>query len=158
MPEHNRKVSVVVIDGVCIGHPCCGVPHCKIPLKTNRDRFCPTHNSQNSVCAVVDCTNLVTSGSKVCYLAAHQAAEQMHNDQGKSRFQLRERLKRAQLAYPNNSVPVTPISTPSGSVDDDLDESEVLDSDLVDHNGEVLFDLTQDGHTIPTTAEAQTLL
>jgi len=82
----------------------------------------------------------------------------MHNDQGKSRFQLRECLKHAQLAYPNNYIPVTPISTLSSSVDNNLDESEVLDLDLVDHNGEVLFDLTQDGHTIPTTAEAQTLL
>ena len=148
----QRKVSVVVIDGVCVGHPCCGVPNCKIPLKTNRDRFCPVHDSQNRICAVVECRNPVIPGSKVCHLAEHQETEKMHNDQGQSRFQLRERLKRAQIACPNDSASI--------SADSELDLETNLDDSLlddpVDRNGEVEFDLTQDGHAIPTSVGTTT--
>jgi hypothetical protein len=145
--ELQRKVSVVVIDGVCIGHPCCGIPNCKIPLKSNQDRFCSTHTAQNSVCAVNECGNPVLSGSKVCYLSAHRETERMHNDQGQSRFQLRERLQRTRIACPNNSAASTELS-----INDDLDPD-----NLVDSNGEVEFDLLQDGHAIPSSTDTPSL-
>ena len=148
LAELQHKVSVVVIDGVCIGHPCCGIPNCKVPIKTNRDRFCPAHASQNGICAINSCTNSVVSGSKVCHLVEHQETEKMHNDQGQSRFQLRERLKRARIACPNNSALL------SADLDDGLDDSPA--DDPVNDNGEVEFDLTQDGHPIPTPVNVQT--
>jgi len=152
--EPNRKVSVVVIDGVCIGHPCCGVPKCKIPLKSTQDRHCPTHKFYDTVCAVIGCTNPICAGSKVCNLPEHNEAEKMHNDQGKSRFQLRERLKRAQLACPNNSV--SDGITASTEQDDGVEGTTIDTDDFVDSNGEVSFELTPDGRTIPTVADVQT--
>lgn len=42
----------VVIDGIEIGHACCGVSGCKIPLKrVNLDRFCPRHEGLHHICA-----------------------------------------------------------------------------------------------------------
>ena len=143
--ELQRKVSVVVIDGVCIGHPCCGIPNCKIPLKLNWDRFCSIHTIQNNVCAINNCRNPVLSGSKVCHISTHQEAERIHNNQGQSRFQLRERLQHARIACPNNSTASTELLTNTANLDD-------LDSDdLVDSNGEVEFDLLPDGHAIPSS-------
>jgi len=52
----DRKFSVVVTDGVTIGHPCCGIHNCHEPLANNHDRFCPdsllTHLC---ICTIVDC-------------------------------------------------------------------------------------------------------
>ncbi|KAJ7699251.1 hypothetical protein B0H17DRAFT_926597 [Mycena rosella] len=39
----TAKIHVVVIDGITIGHPCCGVLRCPIPLGNNRHHFCPYH-------------------------------------------------------------------------------------------------------------------
>jgi hypothetical protein len=146
--EWKRKISVVVIDGVWIGHPCCGIAHCRVPLKSNRDRFCPVHSSEDEICAVMDCTNPVSSGSKVCNLIEHQQAEKMHNMQGKSCFKLKARLKRAQFAYQSDSLPIFSANSITNSDPLFIDE---LYFDPVDHNGEVHFELTPDGHTIPTT-------
>ena len=75
----------------------------------------------------------------------------MHNEQGQSRFQLQERLQRAQIACPNNSAATTGLS-----IDDD--NSDDLDPDnLVDGNGEVEFDLQQDGHPIPSSTDTLSL-
>lgn len=144
--ELQRKVSVVIIDGVCIGHPCRGIPNCKNLLQSNWDHFCSTHDGQNNICAVNDCRNSVLSGSKVCHLTTHQETERMHNKQGQSRFQLREHLQRARIACPNNSAATTELS-----IDDDNSD------DLVDGNGEIEFDIQQDGHLIPSSTDTRSL-
>ncbi|KAK6967007.1 hypothetical protein R3P38DRAFT_2512649, partial [Favolaschia claudopus] len=46
------KVRVVVIDGITIGHPCCGIHNCPEPLISNRHRFCYGHNHHDKICAV----------------------------------------------------------------------------------------------------------
>ena len=40
------KLSVVVIEGVTVGHPCCAVHNCKNPLSNNRHCYCATHITQ----------------------------------------------------------------------------------------------------------------
>src|SRR5438309_5833560 len=45
-------VSVVVMDGVTIGHPRCAVDGCKMPLATVWDRYCLEHRSSGSLCSI----------------------------------------------------------------------------------------------------------
>jgi hypothetical protein len=35
LPEATHKVSVVIVDGVTVGHPCCSVCNCHILLLNN---------------------------------------------------------------------------------------------------------------------------
>jgi CxC6 like cysteine cluster associated with KDZ transposases len=111
-------VSVVVIDGVTIGHPCCGEPNCKIPLENNHHRFCPIHSSLNQQCAIIGCLSPTASGNKTCSLVDHQAVERVHNDRGQARFQLKERLRRAQIAHPSDALPVEGVVDISELVED----------------------------------------
>ncbi|KAI0051230.1 hypothetical protein FA95DRAFT_1485797 [Auriscalpium vulgare] len=36
-----HRVQPIVVDGITLGHPCCGVFRCRVPLANNRHRFCP---------------------------------------------------------------------------------------------------------------------
>jgi hypothetical protein len=111
-------VSVVVIDGVTLGHPCCGEPNCKIPLENNHHRFCPTHNSLNQQCAIIGCFSPAVSGKKTCSVPDHQAVERVHSDRGQARFQLKERLRRAQIAHPRDALPVEGVVDISELIED----------------------------------------
>ena len=100
-----RKVWVVVVDGITIGHPCCAVHNCFNPLASNRHRFCPYHTSTHGhICAVVGCNSPVTNDSLVCAEASHKEVERIRCERGQARFQLQQRLQRARVAYPNNSA------------------------------------------------------
>ncbi|KAF6742941.1 hypothetical protein DFP72DRAFT_829203 [Ephemerocybe angulata] len=67
------KASAIVCDGITIGHPCCNVPNCMIPLADcKKDRFCKNHTSRNSVCAVDICEQPVQPGFKTCGEASHR--------------------------------------------------------------------------------------
>jgi hypothetical protein len=118
MPDVGKKVSVVVIDGVMVGHPCCGEPNCKVALANNHDQFCPTHAYLNQICAIVHCSLPVVPGRRTCVLADHEAVENVHNDRSQARFQLGERLRHAQLAHPHDALPIE-VSNVSELVDDD---------------------------------------
>ncbi|KAI0039532.1 hypothetical protein FA95DRAFT_1585268 [Auriscalpium vulgare] len=61
-----RKCQPIVVDGITLGHPCCGVFGCKVPLANNRHRFCPVHTPLHYVCAVNGCDSPVVPGSKTC--------------------------------------------------------------------------------------------
>jgi hypothetical protein len=98
------KVSVVVIDGVTIGHPCCSVRNCHTPLSSNRDRYCEHHRDNASTCAIIGCSTPVVPNSKTCNNEDHQAIEKIHMERGQSRFQLQERLTQARIAHPNDSL------------------------------------------------------
>ena len=141
-----RKVSVVVIDGVTVGHPCCGVPNCKVPLDNNRhrlvfncqlstidsnlmveleflwNRFCPDHLNLNSTCAIIGCSNQVIPGRRCCFYQEHQAIETVHNDRGQARFQLKERYECAHLAHPDDSVG-NEVTSINEIVEDDEEQS-----------------------------------
>ncbi|KAH8096936.1 hypothetical protein BXZ70DRAFT_895208, partial [Cristinia sonorae] len=71
----SGKVSCVVMDGVTIGHPCCGVDNCKMPLRSVKDHFCSDHSSQSSVCAIVRCPRPIVAGTRTCDLPEHQEVE-----------------------------------------------------------------------------------
>ncbi|KAJ7155589.1 hypothetical protein C8R46DRAFT_863901, partial [Mycena filopes] len=83
--------SIPVIDGITIGHPCCGILHCAIPLANNRDRFCPNHAARRKVCAVEGCEVAadVAGGFMTCSDANHRELETVHKQRDKAMFQLR---------------------------------------------------------------------
>ena len=123
----GRKVWVVVIDGVTVGHPCCAVHNCKVPLANSRHhRFCPIHASRGTICAVHGCELPVRPGFLTCDHEEHQKVEKIHRERGQARFQLQERLQRARVAHPKDSLPSTdtPISD-LVDVDDEDEEFEV---------------------------------
>ena len=125
-----------MIDGVTVGHPCCGHPNCKDPLLSNRDRFCPAHQHLSRVCAIVSCCLAANSGRKTCGLSEHSAVEDVHINRGQARFQLQERLRRAQLAHPKDALP-TENTNISDLIDDPSMEEE--------------FEVNAQGNPISTT-------
>ena len=99
-----KTVWVAVMDGVTLGHPCCASHNCKIPLTTSRDRFCVTHRSLSSICAIKDCGTTVVEGKKTCGNPTHQEVERLYILRGESRVQLQEKLKRQRVSHPNDGV------------------------------------------------------
>ena len=125
-------VHVVVMDGVTLGRPTCGVPHCTIPLANKRHRFCPTHVDFNQKCAIVGCNERISAPDKrTCNDPTHQRVEDVHIKRGEAAFQLKEKLKRAKVAHPKNGealdLPVAHII----EQDDDLDETYEIVGDRV---------------------------
>lgn len=100
------KISVVVTDGITIGHPCCAVHNCHIPLANNRHRYCPDHAEQATLCAIIGCNSPTCSDSRVCADPLHMAIEGRHNLRGQARFQLQQRLERARVG-PGNTAPAS---------------------------------------------------
>lgn len=69
------KCQVIVSDGVTLGHCCCGVFQCTLPLVNNRHQFCHTHDWRHHICAVTECEGHVLADSKTCALPEHQEME-----------------------------------------------------------------------------------
>ncbi|KAJ6525243.1 hypothetical protein DFH09DRAFT_936833 [Mycena vulgaris] len=113
------KVHVVVIDGITIGHPCCGVLHCPIPLANNRHRFCPHHAPlRDKVCAVEGCESDAEfdNGYMTCSNPTHHLLETTHKKRDKAMFQLRT-TEFEELELPAGTTdPACPASKdPSGN-------------------------------------------
>ena len=109
------KCSVLVIDGVTIGCPCCGILHCQTPLTSNRHHYCPSHDGHHHICAVEGCLQPVASRSspddparQTCNIEAHAALEKQHKQWGSAFFQLRGKLQRAHVAHPVDSDAAEP--------------------------------------------------
>ena len=93
---------MVVTNGICISHPCCGSHNCKVPLKNNRNHFCSIHADLEHVCLIVGCGLPVVSGWLTCADPLHQHVEAHHQDKGQSRFQLHDRLQCARDIHPSS--------------------------------------------------------
>lgn len=65
------QVRSVVVDGVTVGHPCCMVHNCTEPLRSTRNKFCQVHWNQESICAVVGCSEPVSPGFQTCINTEH---------------------------------------------------------------------------------------
>ena len=120
----GKKVWVVVIDGVTIGHPCCAVHNCKIPLENNRHRYCLKDAHHNTICSVVGCDSPIATGSRMCSDPSHQEVERIHRERGQARFQLKERLQRAFVAHPNDAL-AEETSPDIADVEDEVEDFEV---------------------------------
>lgn len=126
------KVSCVVMDGVTIGHPCCSIHNCHIPLASNRARFCPEHAHHNAICSVKGCESPIAAETLVCDDPQHQAIWKRHKARGQSRFTLHARLQRARMASAANSMPFI----------GDIRNLEDLEAD------EIEFALDEDGNVV----------
>ncbi|KAG2746555.1 hypothetical protein P692DRAFT_201877121 [Suillus brevipes Sb2] len=123
--DSKSKIQAAVCDGNTIGHPCCAVHDCKVPLMTNRHRFCPDHQDLNQRCAVDGCDELNASGFRTCANADHQALEDAYFKPAKALFQLRARLKRAGVTLPLDSVP-SPTDSGSSNPNSAEEDLEVI--------------------------------
>ncbi|KAH9896557.1 hypothetical protein C8Q73DRAFT_744583 [Cubamyces lactineus] len=52
----TRYVDYVIMDGIDIGRPCCGVHGCSGDLRTPQDHWCAIHKNQASFCTVEGCS------------------------------------------------------------------------------------------------------
>ncbi|KAI0078361.1 hypothetical protein K474DRAFT_1641748 [Panus rudis PR-1116 ss-1] len=75
-----KKTSCIVIDGITIGHPCCSVHNCHIPLASTRHRFCPTHEDRRNTCCVDRCEHPAVQPGLVCDDPLHQEIQQRRNE------------------------------------------------------------------------------
>jgi hypothetical protein len=124
MKKHTA-VSVVMMDGITIGHPRCASDGCKSPLATARDHFCPGHQNNGNICVVNDCKQLVVGiGKRTCGDPVHQNVEKLHEMRGQSRFQLQERLKHARVAHPTDSIAVE--RAPDEVIDEEAVDEEFI--------------------------------
>lgn len=114
------KLHAAVCDGITIGHPCCAVHDCKVPLASHHHRFCPEHSSLNTICAVQTCDHPRSPGQRTCNDPAHRKLERAYFSQGQAIFQLRSKLKKAGVAVPVDSVPLEEHATGHGQGDDEV--------------------------------------
>ena len=98
------KIQAAVCDGNTIGHPCCTVHDCKLPLDNHRLRFCSHHQDHRNICAVEGCGLACSPGSNTCHITEHQQLEDAYYKPAKALFQLRARLKKAGLSIPPDSM------------------------------------------------------
>jgi hypothetical protein len=83
-------VRSVVVDGVTIGHPCCSVHDCKIPLQRVKDRFCRFHQDEARICVILTCKNLASEGFKTCTDPACRSVEEYTELRNKAMFRLKK--------------------------------------------------------------------
>ena len=124
----------MVIDGITIGHLCCGVHGCKQPLASNQNRFCSIHTTQDQICSIVGCTSPVSSGRQVCSDLTHISMEDLYHLHGQSHFQLQNQLQCACMAG-------VAIGAPSNKMD--INKWAELDKEV--------FGVNADGEALPAT-------
>ncbi|KAF9005725.1 hypothetical protein BDZ89DRAFT_966423 [Hymenopellis radicata] len=64
-----------VTDGVTLGHTCCRVKHCKVPLRSVKDWYCPEHLSLTDKCHVEGCIQLSEAPYITCNSPEHRVLE-----------------------------------------------------------------------------------
>ena len=107
------------MDGVMIGHPCCGVQDCFEALQSVKDRFCSLHGNLNHICAVKTCVAAAEVGYRTCTTAEHRSLETNYQAQGKAMFQLKHRLERAKLSQTHDSLSIPLKAAGTGLLGDD---------------------------------------
>jgi hypothetical protein len=65
--------------------------------------------------------------SRTCLDPDHQAVEKTHHERGQARFQLKERMKRARVAHPNDALAQEATHT-DGESDSDIEKNLVQDN------------------------------
>ncbi|KAL0070341.1 hypothetical protein AAF712_002529 [Marasmius tenuissimus] len=92
--DGTKEVFAVVCDGVTVGRPTCGVPHCQGKLLRTMDSFCSQHLSMENICRVVECEAPVVQGFRTCANLDHRAMEEKWRERGQAAFQLKKRYER----------------------------------------------------------------
>ncbi|KAJ3795740.1 hypothetical protein GGU11DRAFT_836671 [Lentinula aff. detonsa] len=113
-----RSLRAVVTDGTAVGHYCCKVHNCTIPLANNRHHFCPMHTDRQHFCVFTDCDLPVRAGHRTCSIPEHSEYEDYRNSKSKAFFLLRQRLQHAGVQQPRSSLLLDGVSE-DDSLDDD---------------------------------------
>lgn len=113
------------MDGVTIGHPCCAVHDCTVPLASPKHRFCPSHKDHAIKCAVVSCKDSIESGFRTCALPDHRKVEDYLNIKNKAMFQLKHRLARLKVMQPSDALANDPNDEAANLHDDEEEELDV---------------------------------
>ncbi|KAI0669972.1 hypothetical protein C8Q78DRAFT_976510 [Trametes maxima] len=97
--------DAIVIDGIDMGRPCCGVCHCTGELLSTQDHFCPQHWELHRQCAVEGCNAPKQPGRRVCTAPDHVVIEDWYKLHGKGMFTLAgRRAQRARVAHPPDAL------------------------------------------------------
>lgn len=125
--EVEGAVRSVVVDGVTVGRPCCGVHDCQERLATVKSRFCQKHIELNHRCCVKDCKASVDIGFQTCAKPEHRKLELHAHEENRAMFQLKRRLERSGASptdVASNSV------ASEAEADDPPPLAEILDQDV----------------------------
>lgn len=96
--------DAIVLDGIDMGRPCCGVAHCTAELLRTQDRYCAQHWQLNHQCVIAGCVCQADKDYRTCAEPAHRSTEAWWRLHGKGMFTLRKRLQRAQVSHPEDAV------------------------------------------------------
>ena len=111
------ELRSVVVDGVTVGHPCCGEHNCSIPLQSSRDHYCPPHVHLDNLCVVISCNEITEKSFKTCARLDHHGLETKYNMASKAMFQLCHRLERVNRRT-HDSLPTDFTSDGDGTGED----------------------------------------
>lgn len=88
----------VVLDGVNMGCPCCGVHDCNNTLESVCNHFCAEHDKYNGECAIVSCLEAIKKVFKTCKLQDHPKIKLHYYECGKAMFQLKKNLDHVKIS------------------------------------------------------------
>jgi hypothetical protein len=118
-----EMVRAIVSDGITIGHPCCGVAHCTVPLQNvKRDRFCPGHEYRLTVCAVENCEHEISPGYLTCADPMHRKLEEKRQLRNSANFQMRPQLQRTTVSNPPDEDLVQSLQADGEPLDEGIEE------------------------------------
>ncbi|KAF8573676.1 hypothetical protein K439DRAFT_1624888 [Ramaria rubella] len=93
--DHCGSEVARLLDGNTIGHPCCVIHDCKVPLsKVGRDIYCPAHLRYEAKCAVTTCESAHGEGFLTCPQLNHRSLEVAYCKKGVAFFQMYDKIKK----------------------------------------------------------------
>ena len=89
------------MDGITIGHPCCGEHDFKVPLALQHDCFCSVHQGMGyeHCCSITDCMQDIGGHHETCDIPEQQALETCGVESHMVMFQLHCRLKQLKIYH-----------------------------------------------------------
>ncbi|KZO93021.1 hypothetical protein CALVIDRAFT_486523, partial [Calocera viscosa TUFC12733] len=97
-------LTCAITDGVSIGRPCCAIHNCPNALSSNRARYCSSHSTLESICAVEGCDQRVEDGLRTCSLAEHMLLESNYKAIGQSFNLLKTQLQLEEVEVATKNV------------------------------------------------------
>ncbi|KAF8577525.1 hypothetical protein K439DRAFT_1649069 [Ramaria rubella] len=89
------KLQGAVLDGNTIGHLCCAIHNCKVPLsKVGCDIYCPAHLGYEAKCAVTTCESAHGERFLTCPQLNHRSLEVAYREKGVAFFQMHDKIKK----------------------------------------------------------------
>ncbi|KAK7683616.1 hypothetical protein QCA50_013454 [Cerrena zonata] len=98
----HEKIQAAVCDGITLGHFCCKIHNCKIPLASIGDHYCQLHKSEAQICSVDNCPLPVEDGYRTCSTSEHRDLEDNYTRKSSAMFQLQSRLNASRAIQEND--------------------------------------------------------